>query len=211
MASGDVSKPYISAVQRSIELNFRSLSYASLRLSRALAVSERVMHRRLWKLRGQRQLLHPHDWQTRAELQTHLGALAVIQRQKGGGRVFSKEKHEFYDQDTTAAAAAAADATQQQQQQRGRAGQAEAETAATASGRSSSRCAASLRTSAATSARDCGDSERSGLTAGRQQRRRRRPPHLPHSRSRGRRRNRLSSSAPLRILPSLSRVPLPPP
>jgi hypothetical protein len=127
MASGDVSKPYISAVQRSIELNFRSLSYASLRLSRALAVSERVMHRRLWKLRGQRQLLHPHDWQTRAELQTHLGALAVIQRQKGGGRVFSKEKHEFYDQDTTAAAAAAADATQQQQQQRGRAGQAEAE------------------------------------------------------------------------------------
>ena len=167
MASGDVSKPYISAVQRSIELNFRSLSHASLRLSRALAVSERVMHRRLWKLRGQRQLLQPHDWQTRSELQTHLGALAVVQRQQGGGRVFSKDKHEFYEHD-------AHDAAQQQHWSRPRQPDPEAEagaadpTAAAAAG-AVGVAAEERRSGSGAAARQLGGEEKQAHTAREQQ------------------------------------------
>ena len=44
-------------------------------------------------------LVEPKTWQTRSDLQTYLGALAVMGRQKGGGRVFSKEKHSYFDHD----------------------------------------------------------------------------------------------------------------
>jgi len=43
--------------------------------------------------------VEPKTWQTRTDLQTYLGALAVMGRQKGGGRVFSKEKHSYFDHD----------------------------------------------------------------------------------------------------------------
>ena len=46
-----------------------------------------------------RDLVEPKTWQTRSDLQTYLGALAVMGRQKGGGRVFSKEKHSYFDHD----------------------------------------------------------------------------------------------------------------
>ena len=46
-----------------------------------------------------RDLVEPRTWQTRTDLQTYLGALAVMGRQKGGGRVFSKEKHSYFDHD----------------------------------------------------------------------------------------------------------------
>ena len=46
-----------------------------------------------------RDLEEPKTWQTRTDLQTYLGALAVMGRQKGGGRVFSKEKHSYFDHD----------------------------------------------------------------------------------------------------------------
>ena len=43
--------------------------------------------------------MSPQSWQTRSDLKAYLGALAVIGRQKGGGRVFSKEKHSYFDHD----------------------------------------------------------------------------------------------------------------
>ena len=52
-------------------------------------------------VRCSRDLVEPKEWQSRGDLQTYLGALAVMGRQKGGGRVFSKEKHSYFDHDNT--------------------------------------------------------------------------------------------------------------